>query len=88
MVEPNLIGAKHIMRYLWVKISHGLRYTAGNVKLHDYSNADSTPSVEDHMNTSDCWFSLDSAMISWMIRKQNMVVLSTPKNFRAMKHSS
>ena len=48
LVEPRWIGAKNLLRYLWGAISHGLRYTAGNMKLHDYSNADWAGSVEDH----------------------------------------
>jgi len=40
LVEPHLIGAKNLLRYLWGTISHGLRYTARNMKLHDYSNVD------------------------------------------------
>ena len=48
LVEPHWIGAKNLLRYLQGTISHGLRYTAENMKLHDYSNADWAGSVEDH----------------------------------------
>ena len=40
LVEPHYIGAKNLLRCLQDTISHGLRYIAGNMKLHDYSNAD------------------------------------------------
>ena len=40
MVELHWIGAKNHLRYLQGTISHGLRYTVGNVKLHDYSDVD------------------------------------------------
>ena len=33
--------------------------------------------MEDHKSTSRCWFSLGSALISWMSRKQKSVALST-----------
>ena len=46
--EPHWIGAKNLLRYLRGTISHGLRYTAGNMKLHDYLNADRIGSVEEH----------------------------------------
>jgi len=32
LVEPHYIGAKNLLRYLWSTISHGLRYTAKNMK--------------------------------------------------------
>lgn len=48
LVEPHWIGAKNLLRCLRGTISHGLRYTAGNMKLHDYSNVDWAGSVEDH----------------------------------------
>jgi len=46
--EPHWIGAKNLLRCLWGTISHGLRYTVVNMKLHDYLNADWASSVEDH----------------------------------------
>ena len=39
LVEPHWIGAKNLLRYLRGTISHRLRYTTGNMKLHDYLNA-------------------------------------------------
>ena len=54
-----------------------MRYIAGNVKLHDYSDVDWADSVEDHKSTSRCWFSLGSASIPWMSRKQKPIALST-----------
>ena len=48
LVEPHWIGAKNLSRYHRGTISHGLRYTTENMKLNDYSNADSAASVEDH----------------------------------------
>jgi len=40
LVEPHWIGAKNHLRYLQGTISHGLRYTVKNVKVHDYSDVD------------------------------------------------
>ena len=42
-VEPHhihWIGAKNLLRYLWGTITHGLRYTIGDVRLHGYFDAD------------------------------------------------
>ena len=40
LVEPHWIGAKNLLRCLRGTISHGLKYTARNMKLHDYLNVD------------------------------------------------
>eukprot|EP00253_Pinus_taeda_P001609 PITA_01609 len=80
MVEPyhiHWIGAKNLLRYLRGTITHGQRYTARDVRLHGCSNADSVGSVVDHKSTFGCCFSLGSASISWMSRKQKSVALST-----------
>ena len=60
MVEHHYthwIGAKNLLRYLRGTITHALSYTAGDVRLHDYSDVDCTGSVEDRKSTSGCWFS-------------------------------
>ena len=67
MVEPHhshWIGAKNLLRYLRGTITHGLRYTAGDVRLHGYSDADWAGSVVDRKSTYGCCFSLGSASIS------------------------
>lgn len=57
--------------------SLGLRYTAGNVRLHGFFDADWVGSVVDRKSTFGCCFSLGSTSISWMSRKQKSVALST-----------
>eukprot|EP00253_Pinus_taeda_P036164 PITA_36164 len=82
MVEPHhihWIGAKNLLRYLRSTITHGLRYIARDVKLHGYSDANWAGSVVDCKSTSGCCFSLGSALISWMSRKQKSVALSPVK---------
>eukprot|EP00253_Pinus_taeda_P009030 PITA_09030 len=80
MVEPHhshWIGAKNLLRYLRGTITHGLRYTTGDVRLHGYTDADWAGSVVDRKSTSGCCFSLGSASIYWMSRKKKSVALST-----------
>eukprot|EP00253_Pinus_taeda_P023514 PITA_23514 len=82
MVEPHhihWIGAKNPLRYLRGTITYGLRYTAGDVRLLGYTNANWAGSVVDRKSTSWCCFSLGSALISWMSRKQKSVALSIAK---------
>eukprot|EP00253_Pinus_taeda_P036124 PITA_36124 len=80
MVEPHhthWIGVKNLLRDLRGIITHGLRYTVGDVRLHGYTNADREGSVVDRKSTSRCHFSLGSASISWIRRKQKSVALNT-----------
>eukprot|EP00253_Pinus_taeda_P025191 PITA_25191 len=80
MVEPHhihWIGAKNLLRYLRGTITYGLRYIARDVRLFGYTDADWAGNVEDRKSTSGCCFSLGSASISWMSRKQKSVALST-----------
>eukprot|EP00253_Pinus_taeda_P028231 PITA_28231 len=82
MVEPHhihWIGAKNLLIYLCGTITYGLRYTAGDVRLLGYTDVDSAGSVVDRKSTFGCCFSLGSASISWMSRKQKSVALSTAK---------
>ena len=80
MVEPHhihWISTKNILRYLQGTITHGLRYTAANVRLHGYSDVDWGDSVVDRKGTYGCCFSLGSSSISLVSRKQKSVSLST-----------
>ena len=47
------------------------------MRLHGYTNADWVGSVVDRKSTSGCCFTLGSASISWIYRKQKLVALST-----------
>lgn len=59
MVEPHhihWISPKNLLRYLWGTITHGLRYTTINVRLHVYSYVDWAGNVVDHKSTFGCCF--------------------------------
>ena len=79
MVEPHhihWIGAKNLLRYLRGTITYGLRYNVEDVRPFGYTDVDWAGNVEDRKSTSGCCFSLGSASISWMSRKQKSVALS------------
>eukprot|EP00253_Pinus_taeda_P002235 PITA_02235 len=83
MVEPHhihWIAAKNILIYLRDTITYRLRYTATIVRFHGYFDADWASSVGDRKSTSGCCFSLGSALLSWMSRKQKSVALSTTES--------
>ena len=80
MVEPHhmhWVGAKNILRYLRGMINHGLRYTTRSMTLHGYTDIDWAGSVVNRKSTSGCCFTLGSALISLMRRKNKSVDLST-----------
>jgi len=82
MVQPHhicWITAKNLLRYLYGTINYGLRYSVGNLRLHEYSDVDWVGSVVDRKSMSRWCFSLGSASISWMSKRQKSVALSTTK---------
>jgi len=75
MVEPHhihWIAAKNLLRYLCGTTN----YLVENLRLHGYTNVDYTSSVVNRKSTYGFWFSLRSASISWISRKQKSVALS------------
>ncbi len=58
------IGAKNLLRYLRGTITYGLRYTAGDVRLLGYTDANWARSVVDRKSIFGCCFSLGSDSIS------------------------
>jgi hypothetical protein len=81
LVEPrhvHLVVAKHVMRYLKGTLDCGLIYDGDHdFRLSGYTDSDWAGSVSDRKSTSECCFSLGSAMISWQSRKQSSIALST-----------
>ena len=77
LVEPHWIDARNLLRCLQDTISHGLRYTSGDVRLLGYTDVDWAGSVVDRKSTSGYCFTLGSSSISWMSRKQKSMTLST-----------
>ena len=81
MCEPRQIhwvAAKHVLRYLHGTIGYGLWYsTDSDMQLISYTDSDWAGTVKDQKSTSECCFSLGSAVISWFSRKQTSVALSS-----------
>ena len=75
--QIHWIATKHVLRYLHGTINLGLRYAASDVRLHGYTNANWAGDVVDRKSTSRCCFSLGSALISWMSRKEKSVAFRT-----------
>src|SRR5271156_859681 len=81
MVDPrrvHLIAAKHVMRHLKGTLEFGLCYSSDSeFRLFGFTDSDWAESTADRKSTSRCCFSLGSAMISWLSRKQSSISLST-----------
>jgi hypothetical protein len=76
-VEPrheHWIAAKHILRYIRGTITYGLRY-ASNIEVQQPGFTDSywAGSADDRKSTSGMYFSLGSAMTSWMEGNKSML---------------
>jgi hypothetical protein len=68
---------KHVLRYLQGIVGYGLRYASSvDLSLQGYADADWAGSTMDQNSTSDCCFTLGSAMVSWCSRKQSSMALS------------
>ena len=81
MVEPrsvHWVTAKHVLRYLSGTVDFGLDYRRSEgIRLVGYTDSDWAGSVADQKSTSGCCFSLGLAKVSWFIRKQKSITLST-----------
>jgi hypothetical protein len=66
------------MRYLKGTLDCGLSYDGDHdFKLSRYTDSDWAGSVSNRKSTSECCFSLGSAMISWQSRKKSNIALNT-----------
>jgi hypothetical protein len=76
--QTHWIVAKHVLRYLRGTIGYGLKYASSvDLILQGYADADWERSPVDKKITSSCCFTLFYAMVSWCLRKQSSVALST-----------
>jgi hypothetical protein len=87
LVEPRhvyLVAAKHVMRYLKCTLDCGLSYDGDHdFTLCGYTNSDWVGSVADRKNTSGCYFSLGSTMISCKVGS-NPTLLSAQRKHNTL----
>ncbi len=79
-IEPrhgHWIVAKHILRYLCGTIHNYLKYDGKEIQLTGFADCDWGGSETNGRSTTGGCFSLGSAMISWMSRKQDTIALSS-----------
>ena len=76
--ELHLQAAKRVLRYLKGTTEFGIFYKkGGDDELAAYTNSDYAGDLEDRKSTSDYVFLLSSGAVSWSLRKQPVVSLST-----------
>ena len=75
--EIHLVVVKHIMRYLQGTLNLGLKYEKVDLDLHGFIDSDWGGSFKDRKSTSGYCFSLGSATISWICKKQSSVAQSS-----------
>ena len=74
----HLIIAKHTVRCLKGTLDYGLQYEVNhNINLEGYVDLDWVGSSIGRKKTPRCFFSMGSSVISWFIRKQSCMALST-----------
>ena len=73
-----MIATKHILRYLRGIVDYGLKYEVSQkINLEGYVDSDWAGNAIDRKSTLGCCFSMGLGVISWFIRNQSNVALST-----------
>ncbi|XP_015163075.1 uncharacterized mitochondrial protein AtMg00810-like [Solanum tuberosum] len=76
--EMHLLAAKRIFRYLQGTTNYGLFYAKGEkADLVGFTDSDFAGDLDDRKSTSGYVFMMGSGAISWSLRKQSIVTLST-----------
>nr|DAD19628.1 TPA_asm: hypothetical protein HUJ06_021091 [Nelumbo nucifera] len=78
-IELHLQAAKRILRYLKGTANYGILYKKGGEEeeLLTFSDSDYAGDIEDCKSTSGYVFILSSGAVSWLSKKQPIVMLST-----------
>ncbi|CAM8962873.1 unnamed protein product [Rhodiola kirilowii] len=76
--ESHLLAVKRIIKYVCGTADFGIWYTQDtNPHLVGYCDADWARNAEDRKSTSGGCFFLGNNLVSWFIKKQNSISLST-----------
>jgi hypothetical protein len=76
--ELHIQAVKRVLRYIKGTLSYGIFYKqSGNVELLAYTDSDYAGDLEDRKSTSSFLFVLSSGAVSWSLKKQPVITLST-----------
>ena len=76
--ELHLQAVKKVLRYIKGTLSYGIFYKqSGNTELLAYTDSDYAGNLEDRKSTSGFLFVLSSGAVSWSLKKQPVLTLST-----------
>lgn len=71
------IVAKHVLRYFKETADHGLQYTSTSLQLNAFCDVDWVGSPDDCRSTSGSAIFLGNCLISWSVKKHNVVSRSS-----------
>jgi len=78
LVESHLIAAKKVLRYLKGTVNFSIMYTNDcDVELISYSDSDWVINPDDRKSTLGYAFNIGTSVMSWSIKKQQIVSLSS-----------
>jgi len=76
--ELHLQAVKRVLRYIKGTLSYGIFYKqSGNTELLAYTDSDYAGNLEDRKSTLGFLFVLSSGAVSWSLKKQLVLTLST-----------
>ena len=75
--ETHLTAVKRVFRYLKGTANLHLQYTAVNLNIEGYSDADWASNADDRRSTTGNVFMMSEGAISWLSQRQPTVALST-----------
>ncbi|XP_048317946.1 secreted RxLR effector protein 161-like [Ziziphus jujuba] len=74
----HLEAAKRLLRYVKRTIDYGIFYQANlPINLIGYTDSDLAGSIDDNKSVAGYVFNIGSGVISWMLKKQQVVALLT-----------